>query len=240
MAPYALPLERLVDMRYTKFEIENFKGIQYAEIDFGANGPAKVFSLVGLNESGKTTVLEAIHSFAPDSDASTVVGNDRAISEQRRLAVPRSKIADFTGKVSITAHILLDNGDREKIVEYLSGAYDLKADPSSIPDSFTYERYSSYANGDLKGSYYDTNFELLVKSGQQRKFRVPKGDEKKHISEALRRLMPSIAYFPSFVFEFPERIFLSSRPAGAKNQFYRRLFQDILDFGDAATPSEST
>lgn len=218
-------------MRYTKFEIENFKGIQHAEIDFGAGGPAKVFSLVGLNESGKTTVLEAIHSFAPDSDANTVVGNDRAISEQHRLAVPRSKIADFTGKVSITAHILLDGGDREKIVEYLRREHDLKADQSSIPDNFTYERYSKYVNGDLKGTYFDTNFKLLVKSGQQRKFRAPKDDEDQHISEALSSLMPSIAYFPSFVFEFPERIFLSSRPVGDKNRFYRRLFQDILDFG---------
>ena len=218
-------------MQYTKFEIENFKGIQYAEIDFGANGPAKVFTLVGLNESGKTTVLEAIHSFAPDSDANTVVGNDRAIGEQRRLAVPRSKIADFTGKVSITAHILLDSGDREKIVKYLNDEYDLRADPSSIPDSFTYERFSSYENGDLKGSYYDTNFKLTIKSGQQRKFRVPVGDETSSVSEALRSIMPSIAYFPSFVFDFPERIFLSSRPVDTKNNFYRRLFQDILDFG---------
>ena len=219
-------------MRYTKFEIENFKGIQHAEIDFGTSGTAKVFSLVGLNESGKTTVLEAIHSFAPDGDASTVVGNERDISEQRRLAVPRSKIADFTGNVSITAHILLDEGDREKIVSYLTRKYSLRADPSSIPDSFTYKRYSNYENGDLEGSYYDTNFDLLIKSGQQRKFRAPKSDEEASIASALRSLMPSIAYFPSFVFDFPERIFLSSRPAGAKNQFYRRLFQDILDFGE--------
>ena len=217
-------------MRYTKFEIENFKGIQYAEIDFGANGPAKVFSLVGLNESGKTTVLEAIHSFSPDSDAKTVVGNDQAIGEQRRLAVPRSKISDFTGNVSITAHILLESGDREKIVDYLN-EYDIKANPSSIPDSFTYERFSKYKNGDLIGSHYSTNFDLFIKSGQQRKFRLPQGDEKKYISEVLRSVMPSIAYFPSFVFEFPERIFLSSRSAGAKNNFYKRLFQDILDFG---------
>ncbi|WP_170324969.1 ATP-dependent nuclease [Ruegeria arenilitoris] len=218
-------------MRYTKFEIQNFKGIQNAEIDFGSTGSAKVFSLVGLNESGKTTVLEAIHSFAPDRDANTVVGNERAIDEQRRLAVPRSKISDFTGKVSIKAHLLLDEGDREKIVEYLKTEYDLRADPASIPDRFSYERYSSYENGNLIGSYYDTSFELLVKTKQQRKFRVPIEDETTYVSEALRSLMPSIAYFPSFVFEFPERIFLSSRPAGAKNAFYRRLFQDILDFG---------
>lgn len=218
-------------MRYTKFEIQNFKGIQKAEVDFGSTGAARVFSLVGLNESGKTTVLEAIHSFAPDSDANTVVGKERAIEEQRRLAVPRSRIADFSGKVSIKAHLVLDDGDREKIISYLKDEYEIIADPSTLPDAFVYERYSSYQNGDLIGSYYDTDFELTIKTGRQRNFRTPKSDEAKHVSEALREYMPSIAYFPSFVFEFPERIFLSSRPAGAKNSFYRRLFQDILDFG---------
>ncbi len=35
-----------------------------------------VFAFVGLNESGKTTILEAIHSFSPDEATSELVGGD--------------------------------------------------------------------------------------------------------------------------------------------------------------------
>ncbi|MBM0170454.1 ATP-binding protein [Altererythrobacter sp. C41] len=49
-------------VRYLKFRIQNFKGIKDTEVDLRSSTGANVFSLVGLNESGKTTILEAIHS----------------------------------------------------------------------------------------------------------------------------------------------------------------------------------
>ena len=49
-------------MRYKRFQIKNFKGIKDTIVDLDA-GEAAVFPFVGLNESGKTTILEAIHSF---------------------------------------------------------------------------------------------------------------------------------------------------------------------------------
>lgn len=50
-------------MKYTRFSVQNFKGIKSAELRL--EGP-RIVSIVGLNESGKTTLLEAIHSFRPD------------------------------------------------------------------------------------------------------------------------------------------------------------------------------
>lgn len=47
-------------MRYRKFKIQNYKGISTVEIDFVEN---KILTFVGLNESGKTTILESIHLF---------------------------------------------------------------------------------------------------------------------------------------------------------------------------------
>ena len=52
-------------MRYKSFRIRNFKGIKDTTINLDTATGAGVFALVGLNESGKTTVLEAIHSFYP-------------------------------------------------------------------------------------------------------------------------------------------------------------------------------
>jgi predicted ATP-dependent endonuclease of OLD family len=46
-------------MRYKSFRIRNFKGIKDTTINLQGIGGAGVFAFVGLNESGKTTVLEA-------------------------------------------------------------------------------------------------------------------------------------------------------------------------------------
>ena len=37
-------------MKYIKFKVENFKGIENVEVDFTHN---RILTLVGLNESGK-------------------------------------------------------------------------------------------------------------------------------------------------------------------------------------------
>lgn len=45
-------------MRFLKFEINNFKGVTKATLDLTKLRSANVITLVGLNESGKTTLLE--------------------------------------------------------------------------------------------------------------------------------------------------------------------------------------
>jgi len=44
-----------------KFIIKNFKGIQEAEISIDVKKTSDVITLIGLNESGKTTILERVH-----------------------------------------------------------------------------------------------------------------------------------------------------------------------------------
>ena len=51
-------------MRFARFEFKNFKGIERIEIDFRRLPNSNVYTLVGLNESGKTTLLEAINYFS--------------------------------------------------------------------------------------------------------------------------------------------------------------------------------
>lgn len=71
---------------------------------------------------------------------------------------------------------------------------------------------------------------LDVKSGKQRSWRKAKTtDERIALRNAVFKRIPRIAYFPTFVFEFPKNIFLTER-GGVVDKFYRRVFQDILDF----------
>lgn len=50
-------------MDYRLFEVTNFRGIQQLKLDLGIYPKSKIFTLVGLNESGKSTILEAINFF---------------------------------------------------------------------------------------------------------------------------------------------------------------------------------
>lgn len=50
-------------MKHTFFEIQNFKGIEHLRLELTTKPQNNVFTLVGLNESGKTTILEALNFF---------------------------------------------------------------------------------------------------------------------------------------------------------------------------------
>lgn len=51
-------------MKYTKFFIKNYKAIDELTINLSKN----VIPLIGLNESGKTSILQAILAFDRDKD----------------------------------------------------------------------------------------------------------------------------------------------------------------------------
>ena len=83
-------------MRYKSFRIQNFKGIKDTTVRLETVGGASVFAFVGLNESGKTTVLEAIHSFSPDAATSELLGGEEGTGVPIRDRVPRHLISSFT------------------------------------------------------------------------------------------------------------------------------------------------
>ena len=217
-------------MRYTKFDIENFKGIREASIVLGKLDTARVFTFVGLNEGGKTTVLEAIHAFKPDSDAGVVVGGEQNTYRLLRNAVPRSQISDFDGNISVTAHIDATHSDIQKIVDCLLEK-GITVDRSTLRQSFKFRRYVTFENGEPKNNFYNISMSIKVKSGRQKAFREPNDEQMRAFRDVIFSLVPSIAYFPTFVFNFPDRIYLSSRNDDETNAFYRQLFQDILDYG---------
>lgn len=216
-------------MRYKSFRIRNFKGIKDTKIDFTGIGGASVFAFVGLNESGKTTILEAIHSFSPDSGTSEIVGGDKDSGVPFSERVPRHLISTFTGYVSVEATLLASKQDKIDIADTLKTINDLIVDPDSIPDLITFERKQEFRDGDFVKSFFNSDVKILVRSTKQRKCRVPTPEESKAIRSAIYSQTPNIAYFPTFVFEFPQRIFLTNR-GGVLDRFYRRVFQDILDF----------
>lgn len=217
-------------LQYLSFQIQNFKGIKNTTVEFTNIAGARVFAFVGLNESGKTTVLEAIHSFAPDEATSELLGGEDGLGVPFKERVPRHLLSEFSGAVSVTAKLSVEQQDKDLISKLMSEDKDFEINKASIPDQVTLRRWQKFENGDLKGAYFTLVTDVEIKSRSQRKWRKPKTSEEMiAVRDAFYAYVPRIAYFPTFVFEFPKTIFLTDR-GEVVDKFYRRVFQDILDF----------
>lgn len=216
-------------MRYKAFRIQNFKGIKDTTVQLDGVAGASVFAFVGLNESGKTTILEAIHSFSPESQTGELIGGENGVGVPVDQRVPRHLISTFTGKVSVTATLVLDDNDKQKVASTLLKSNKIHLSLASLPTEVRIERSQIFVNGDHQSSHLTLKEEVKVRSEKQRSFRAPDSDEKKAVRDAIFNSSPAIAYFPTFVFDFPETVYLTDR-GDAVDKFYRRVFQDILDY----------
>lgn len=217
-------------MYYTSFRIRNFKGIKDTTIKLAEQSKAGVFAFVGLNESGKTTILEAIHSFSPDLATSEVVGGDGKSGVPFKDRVPRHLISNFTGDVSVTATVRVSKAERSELISEIRSEHNITVDSESIPDDVPIERHQRFRNGDFLDSFFTLRCSVRVKTGRQKKWRAPTADEQVIIRDELYSRTPDIAYFPTFVFNFPKRIFLTKERGDSVSNFYREAFQDILDY----------
>ena len=156
-------------MKYKSFRIRNFKGIKDTTVELHGLAGANVFALVGLNESGKTTLLEAIHSFAPDHATSELLGGEEGVPFKDR--VPRHLISEFTGNVSVTATVLVSSQDKKTIARDLLEQLGLIADESDFPDEIIFESLQRFENGDFKEDIFELHTSFKVKTGKQRNWR---------------------------------------------------------------------
>jgi hypothetical protein len=88
-------------------------------------------------------------------------------------------------------------------------------------------RSDRFERGDYVETVKELNCSLIVKAVKQRKWRIPDRKESSYLWDCLIELVPAIAYYPTFIFAFPERIYLTPRP-GAQEPFYTSVFEDIL------------
>jgi ABC-type Mn2+/Zn2+ transport system ATPase subunit len=218
-------------VRYKSFRIQNFKGIKDTTVNLGsANGPS-IFAFVGLNESGKTTVLEAIHSFSPDEATSRLVGGNEETGVPYDERVPRHLISTFSGRVTVTATVELTGSDKEEIIDSVKKEHGLFIDINNFPDEIIFDREQEFERGDFKAHYFTLRTSLKVRSSRQKKWHdlSDNVDDWTAIGNLIYGLTPDISYFPTFVFDFPAKFFLTDR-GGLIDEFYRSVFQDILDY----------
>jgi len=213
-------------MKFKEFKITNFKGINNITISLDKSPNANVYTLIGLNESGKTSILEAINFFDQNNEALRALDLPGSKIEDYNSIIPISKRDNYTGTSSIEATIKFEDEDIDKINDFISKntQYEEIATISEIKITRNYEfKDSTY----VKTSNIWTGIDCIKKGSYEACKLSP--EENKKIADYCKTLIPSILYFPNFLFDFPSKIYLeSSEELTSKDTFYIELIQDIL------------
>lgn len=218
-----------------RFSLTNFKGIEGATIDLDDRANGSVITLIGLNESGKTTILEGISHFVSGDRSVTELFDGIHSKTHGAALIPVHRKAAFTSEIEISAKIQLTQPDIHEIGK-LAKTFKTEIDPTEISKPFDIRRVYKFEDSTPKGTTNFWNFHLKVRNNKKSKFTSyvrPKNGEPDFwlkITELLSPKLPQIAYFPTFLVDMPTRIYLKEHEGErAINRHYRIVFQDILD-----------
>lgn len=223
----------LLDMKYSSFLFHNFKGIGDLELDL--SGP--VTTLIGLNESGKTTILEAIFCFSYGAENLDVLNPSMASLREPERWIPIAHRANFNDKIEISAVVSLDGDDKRDLRTEMLNSYNLHLDEVQDTVTITETYYFENSRHVPEKNRKLWSLSLIGTKGRQTRPRQYPGDspEWRGAVSYLAKSLPSIWYFPNFLFELPERFMLGDGPADEpteerdKSRFYCLTFDKILE-----------
>ena len=179
-------------MIYNEIIINNFKGIKNIKLNLENN---RIITLVGLNESGKTTIMEAIKLFHR-----TITGYKMPNTELNSL---RPKGIDFTGVIKFGATLLFEDEDIKKIMDYFSTIKNEKQN-ITLPSKF---RYTVQLDYDLH-QYKKTRETIgcIIKDQNDNPLYDTDNEKWNLLITYIQTLVPEILYFDDFIFEIPDHI----------------------------------
>lgn len=217
------------------FVITDFKGISRVKIDLKGKSTSPVITLIGLNESGKTTILEALSHFIT-GNRSVASLFDGPFSKASGIGlIPMHRKAAFSGKVSVAATILLSESDIEAITK-VGKKHGIKVDPVPLRKAITVDRRFTFEDSVLTDTTNFWTVHLYTKKGKATKFNLyqrPKTagsfDFWLNTVNFIQQNLEQVSYFPTFLVEMPSKIYLEEHSEEtAINRHYRFALQDIL------------
>lgn len=178
-------------MRYTKFIIKNFKGINDLTIDLSKQPQSRIYTFIGLNESGKTTILEAINTI-----------QDGYNKNEAHRFIPKHLKANFTDKVSVEAIVEVDIDDNVRIENKFK---ELGYKSYQYINNFSINTTCSFENSKAKDfiSYWD--FSPVLRKAKSRKdinLNAETDDWQAMVKYIRENLMPRIVYYENFCLIF--------------------------------------
>lgn len=229
-------------MRYTRFHVENFKGIRDLVLERTKPPSSGIVTLVGLNESGKTTVLESLYAFAPGAEDLNPLQLPGFVQHEPEDLIPIARQHNFTDEVAISAQVELDDDDHDALDQYLRKKE--RFVPSTMPSTLEIRLSFRFKDSVFVRRSISWDYEL---SGTKKRGSVDRdvGDPqlpglKPRVDEFLSKRLPLLLYFPNFLADFPEVIPLiepddevasqsTTSVQHTRSDFYRAILQDILD-----------
>jgi predicted ATP-dependent endonuclease of OLD family len=222
-------------MKFTEFKIKNFKGIEDVTINLDKSPDANIYTLVGLNESGKTTILEAINFFNPSDEGASALELPGATIKDFNLLIPISKRDNFNGTISLEVTLKLNEDELKQINKFTASNTQFRQ--IRQVEEITYTRKYNFKDSKFQTfESFWTGFYGWLKTARKEKYvRITgkSGDayavDNTSLASFCRELIPNILYFPTFLFDFPSKIYLETKEEKtAKEKFYIELVQDIL------------
>lgn len=215
-------------MKFSHFRFKNFKGIEEQTLDLTKSSESNIFTLVGLNESGKTTILEAINYFAFKPESLDVLGIKDVHEGDIHNLIPINKRDNFNDYILIEAGLELNDEEIQNIKELLLKEHEIVV--SEISNKVDYIQKYHFKNSihqkDLNESLW--RYHITGKKKREKKNKKIANENAFVVSKWIKDNLPSILYFPNFLFEFPERIYLDDT-TDSKHIFYQNIIQDLLD-----------
>jgi len=215
-------------MKLKSFQICNFKGIENVKIELSTTSESQVYSFVGLNESGKTTVLEALNAFKGWAESLGPVAPE-APDKDPKSQIPKSKVSNFTGNISIVIECSLDEDDKRAVVT--AGA-EHGIVVTSVGDTLFKSQHSRFENSVLTREENEFKLKMLGhEAGAERQDaqEVEQGAKRAALRELDTRL-PAVLFFPNTLFETPDQINLSTDGSESeKDRYFQQVLQDALD-----------
>ncbi|MGN6317584.1 AAA family ATPase [Trinickia sp.] len=229
-------------MQYLKFRIRNFRGIEDLAIDLGRNPQASVFTIVGLNESGKTTVLEGISQMGRSPMNLLAPDPSRRRITQFDSFIPVSERYNFNGTTVFSTVLKFSDSDRQGMRKFLLEKLGV-IPVNGFGETLTINRRIHYKNSNFEKEEITWNIDPAIRKPKGRKIGVLStmlGQESwlNFINYIEEKMLPPILYFRSEAFDFPGKIIIWAKPIEDRdesnsrtksiNGFYREVVEDIL------------
>ena len=110
-------------MNILGIEIKNFKGIQYIDFELPKKTRSRFYTFIGLNESGKTTILEAISNFCYGKDPIITSESEQLGQIDYQDMIPISERGNFNEAISILFKVSLSETDIRHLEEEFKKQY---------------------------------------------------------------------------------------------------------------------
>lgn len=214
-------------MKLVKFEVKKFKGIGNLKIDFSSSPNNNVYTLVGINESGKTTILEALNYYEYNDEKDLKELSNAMIPTKEDIISIKNR-SNFNGEIEIRAIHKLEDKDKQELYAYIKkeSNFIIKNDISQIETTQKYI-YKNSKFIDMSSSW-NLNIEGLPNNSRAKNLRKIESVNWQKAVDFLKKMMPKILYFPTTLFDLPDKIYLTN-VSEMKYVFYKDVIQDILD-----------